>query len=123
MRKLLEEFQDVFAGEQDSRPKPFAAEPVELKFVENPKPQSVPEPRWTYAQKQILTSWAEEGLRNKSLELSTSRWASRPHIVMKTPSGCEEMQAEGVWIQQDGEHPDLKDSCLTCQTAWRKLSG
>ncbi len=27
----------------------------------------------------------EEGLRNKSLELSTSRWASRPHIVM-TPA-------------------------------------
>jgi hypothetical protein len=86
VRKLLEEFEDVFAGEQDSLPKPFAAEPVELKFVENPKPQSVPEPRWTYAQNQILTSWAEEGLRNKSLELSTSRWASRPHIVMKTPA-------------------------------------
>jgi hypothetical protein len=41
---------------RDSLPKPFAADPVELKFVENPKPQSVPEPRWTYAQKQILTS-------------------------------------------------------------------
>jgi hypothetical protein len=86
VRRLLEEFRDVFAGEQSSLPKPFAADPVELKFVEDPKPQTVPEPRWTYAQKQILTSWAEEGLRNKSLELSTSRWASPPRIVMKTPA-------------------------------------
>ncbi len=86
VRRLLVEFSDVFAGEQDSLPKPFAAAPVELKFVENPQPQSVPEPRWTYAQRQILTSWAEEGLKNKSQELSTSRWASRPHIVMKTPA-------------------------------------
>ena len=86
VRRLLDEFQDVFAGEQDSLPKPFAAEPVHLKFVSNPEPQSVPEPRWTFAQKQILTAWAEEGLKNGSLELSTSCWASRPHIVMKTPA-------------------------------------
>ncbi len=86
VRALLVEFQDVFAGELSSLPKPFAADPVELKFVESPEPQSVPEPRWTFAQKQILTSWAEEGLKNGSLELSTSRWASRPHIVMKTPA-------------------------------------
>jgi hypothetical protein len=85
IRSLLDEYSDVFAGEQDSLPKPFAAEPVTLKFVDNPEPQSIPEPRWTHAQKQILlTAWAEEGLRNGFLELSTSRWASRPHIVMKT---------------------------------------
>ncbi len=83
---LLVEFQDVFAGEQVSLPKPFAAEPVKLKFISNPEPQSVPEPRWTFAEKQILTAWAEEGLKNGSLELSTSCWASRPHIVMKTPA-------------------------------------
>jgi hypothetical protein len=82
-RALLAEYQDVFAGDQNSLPKPFATDPVELKFVANPESQS-PEPRWTFAQKQILTSWAEEGLKNGSLELSTSRWASRPHIVMKT---------------------------------------
>jgi hypothetical protein len=86
VRALLREYEDVFAGEQDSLPKPFAAEPVELKFVSHPEPQSVPEPRWTFAQKRILTSWAEEGLRNGSLELSTSSWASRPHIVMKNPA-------------------------------------
>jgi hypothetical protein len=45
------EFQDVFAGEQSSLPKPFAAASVELKFVEDPQPQSILEPRWTYAQK------------------------------------------------------------------------
>jgi hypothetical protein len=86
VRALLDEYQDVFAGEQDSLPKSFAAEPVKLKFISNPEPQSVPEPRWTFAQKQILTAWAEEGLKNGSLELSTSCWASRPHIVMKTPA-------------------------------------
>jgi hypothetical protein len=86
VRLLIADYEDVFAGEQDSLPKPFAAEPVELKFISDPEPQSVPEPRWTFAQKQILSSWAEEGLRNGSLELSTSCWASRPHIVMKTPA-------------------------------------
>jgi hypothetical protein len=86
VRGLLKQYEDVFAGLQDSRPKPFAADPVELKFVDNPEPQRIPEPRWTFAQKQVLTSWAEEGLKNGSLELSTSRWASRPHIVMKTPA-------------------------------------
>ncbi len=35
-------------------------------------------------QKQVLTQWANSGLKDGSLELSTSRWASRPHIVMKT---------------------------------------
>jgi hypothetical protein len=30
---------------QITMPKPFSAEPIELKFVEDPKPQSVPEPR------------------------------------------------------------------------------
>jgi hypothetical protein len=67
-------------------PKPFQAEPVELKFVDNPVPQSVPEPRWTHAQRLVLSQWAEAGLKDGSLELSTSRWASRPHIVMKTPA-------------------------------------
>jgi hypothetical protein len=86
VRSLLKQYEDVFAGLQDSLPKPFATDPVELKFVDNPEPQSIPEPRWTFAQKQGLTSWAEEGLKNGSLELSTSRWASRPHIVMKTPA-------------------------------------
>jgi hypothetical protein len=85
VRALLKEYEDVFAGEQDSLPKPFAAEPVELKFISNPEPQSVPEPRWTFAQKQVLSSWAEDGLRNGSLELSTSYLLGVPaHIVMKT---------------------------------------
>ena len=86
VRQMLREYEGVFAGELDTLPKPFASEPVSLKFVDHPVPQSVPEPRWTLAQKQILTQWAEEGLKNGSLELSTSRWASRPHIVMKTPA-------------------------------------
>ncbi len=88
VRALLAEYAEVFAGQQNSLPKPFAADPVELKFVTHPVPQSIPEPRWTFAQRQVLTAWAEEGLNNGSLELSTSRWASRPHIVMKTPAAA-----------------------------------
>ncbi len=88
VRALVAEYAEVFAGQQNSLPKPFAADPVELKFVAHPEPQSIPEPRWTLAQRQVLTVWAEEGLKNGSLELSTSRWASRPHIVMKTPASA-----------------------------------
>ncbi len=45
-------------------PKPFQVEPVELKFIDNPVPQSVPEPRWTFAQCNVLTQWAEAGLKD-----------------------------------------------------------
>jgi hypothetical protein len=86
VRCLLRKYEGVFEGRQITMPKPFSAEPVELKFVDDPKPQSVPEPRWTHAQRQILSQWAEAGLKDGSLELSQSRWASRPHIVMKTPA-------------------------------------
>ncbi len=86
VRELLRQYESVFEGRQVTMPKPFQAEPVELKFIENPVPQSVPEPRWTHAQRLVLSQWAEAGLKDGSLELSTSRWASRPHIVMKTPA-------------------------------------
>ncbi len=86
MRNLLREFADVFEGRQITMPKPFQAEPIALKFIDHPVPQSVPEPRWTHAQRLILSQWAEAGLKDGSLELSTSRWSSRPHIVMKTPA-------------------------------------
>jgi hypothetical protein len=86
VRNLLREFADVFEGRQITMPKPFQAEPITLKFIDHPVPQSVPEPRWTHAQRLILSQWAEAGLKDGSLELSTSRWASRPHIVMKTPA-------------------------------------
>jgi hypothetical protein len=59
VRALLREYQSVFEGRQVTMPKPFQAETVELKFVDNPVPQSVPEPRWTFAQRNVLTQWAE----------------------------------------------------------------
>jgi hypothetical protein len=43
LRRLLVQYEDMFAGELDTLPKPFAAEPVSLKFVDHPVPQSVPE--------------------------------------------------------------------------------
>ncbi len=49
VRTLLRKYEGVFEGRQITMPKPFSAEPVELKFVDDPKPQSVPEPRWTHA--------------------------------------------------------------------------
>ena len=55
VRALLRRYEGVFEGRQVTMPKPVQVEPVELKFVEDPKPQSVPEPRWTHAQKQVLT--------------------------------------------------------------------
>jgi hypothetical protein len=39
-----------------------------------------------FAQREIIKRWAEDGLRNGSLEFSKSAWASRPHIVLKPPS-------------------------------------
>jgi hypothetical protein len=45
VRELISRYADVFAGHQNSLPKPFAAEPVELKFVANPEPQSIPQPK------------------------------------------------------------------------------
>jgi hypothetical protein len=95
IRDLLAKYSDVFAGEQDSLPKPFATDPVELKFVDNPEPQSIPEPRWTHAQRQILTAWAEEGLKNGSLELFTSRWASCPHIISHEDSCAHTQRFSG----------------------------
>jgi hypothetical protein len=86
VQAVLKRYESVFEGKQVTLPKPFATEPVELKFVDDPVPQSVPEPRWTFAQKNVITQWAEAGLKDGSLELSTSTWASRPHIVMKTPA-------------------------------------
>jgi hypothetical protein len=55
VRTLLNRYEHVFGGRQTPLPKPFAAEPIELKFVDDPKPQAVPEPRWTFAQKHIIT--------------------------------------------------------------------
>jgi hypothetical protein len=86
LRVLLRKHESVFEGRQVTMPKPFQAEPIQLKFIDQPVPQSVPEPRWTHAQRLILSQWAEAGLKDGSLKLSTSRWASGPHIVMKTPA-------------------------------------
>jgi hypothetical protein len=118
VRTLLKKYEGVFEGRQVTMPKPFSAEPVELKFVSDPKPQSVPEPRWTHAQKQVLSQWANAGLKDGSLELSTSRWASRPHIVMKTPahehkdlvSGREQVQDSSMRGLPGGQQPDRQDS-------------
>ncbi len=66
-------------------PKPFNTEPITLKFKPNVTPQSIPQPRWTVAQAKIVTRWAEEGLKNGFLELSSSAWSSRLHLVLKAP--------------------------------------
>ncbi len=81
IRQMLQQHEHVFAGELDTLLKPFAAEKVTLKFVDNPVPTSVPEPRWTLAQKQILTQWAEEGLKNGSLELSKSLSTGKANLL------------------------------------------
>jgi hypothetical protein len=59
--ELIRKCSTVFEGHQNSLPKPFAAEPITLKFKPDAKPQSIPQPRWTVTQKTIVTRWAEEG--------------------------------------------------------------
>ena len=83
---VIKQYATVFEGHENTLPKPFATEPITLKFKENAQSQSIPQPRWTVAQKEIVTRWAEEGLRNGSLEPSTSAWFSRVHLVLKPPS-------------------------------------
>ena len=83
----ISKFRNVFEGSASTLPKPFDTAPITLKFLPNAKPQSIPEPRWSFAYGKIVAKWAADGLANKSLELSKSAWASRPHIVLKPPSG------------------------------------
>jgi hypothetical protein len=100
VRAVILRFAKVFEGHQNSLPKPFATDPIVLKLKADAKPQSIPQPRWTVAQKEIVTRWADEGLRNGSLEPSTSAWSSRVHLVLKPPAN------------QTAELADLKDCKL-----------
>jgi hypothetical protein len=100
VKDVIRRFAHVFEGHENSLPKPFATEPITLKFKKDAKPQSVPQPRWTFVQKEVVRRWAEEGLRNGSLEPSTSAWASRVHLVLKPPAN------------QTAELADLKDCKL-----------
>ncbi len=81
-------------------PSQSLSEPITLKMKKGTQPQSLPQPRWTVVQKEIVQRWAEEGLRNGSLEPSTSAWASRVHLVLKPPAN------------QTAELADLKDCKL-----------
>ena len=72
VKAVIKQYSKVFEGHENTLPKPFATKPITLKFKENAQPQSIPQPRWTVAQKEIVTRWAEDGLRNGSLEPSTS---------------------------------------------------
>ena len=100
VKELIQKCAMVFAGRNNSLPKPFAAEPIILKLKKDARPQSIPQPRWTVAQKTIVTRWANEGLQNGSLEPSTSAWSSRVHLVLKPPAN------------QTAELADLKDCKL-----------
>jgi hypothetical protein len=83
----IAKFINVFEGSASSLPKPFDTVPITLKVLPGATPQSIPEPRWSFAYGKIVAKWAADGLANHSLEPSKSAWASRPHIVLKAPSG------------------------------------
>jgi hypothetical protein len=87
VKGIIRQHAAVFGSSSGTLPKPFDAAPVELNFREGFVPLSVPEPRWTHATATIIRKWAEDGLANGSLEHSASAWASRPHVVLKPPSG------------------------------------
>jgi hypothetical protein len=67
VKAVILKFAKVFEGHQNSLPKPFATDPIVLKLKADAKHQSIPQPRWTVTQKEIVTQWADEGLRNGSL--------------------------------------------------------
>ena len=91
---VIDEHQAAFEGANNSLPKPFRTEPIELKFIPDYKPQAVPQPRWNHAQGLIIQHWAEAALANGSYERSLSAWASRPHIVKKAPGHKTADEAE-----------------------------
>jgi hypothetical protein len=87
VKAVILKFARVFEGHQNSLPKPFATDPIVLKLKADAKPQSIPQPRWTVAQREIVTRWAEEGLRNGSLEPSSSAWSALTRVLgFKTTS-------------------------------------
>ena len=91
VHNIIKRFAKVFEGAANTLPKPFDAPPIELQFRPDAIPQSVPEPRWSFANGKTVKKWAQDGLANGSLELSTSKWASRAHIVLKLPSEMTKM--------------------------------
>jgi hypothetical protein len=78
VKALTLQHSDVFASSDGKLPKPFTTEPVQLNFVPDARPQSIPEPRWTHALAKVISAWGRDGLANGSLEFSKSAWASRP---------------------------------------------
>ena len=93
IRALIQRFASVFDSSTGNLPKPFSCAPVRLNFIPNFAPQSIPEPRWTHAQAKVITKWAEDCIANGSYEHSKSAWASRPHVVVKPPSGLRAADA------------------------------
>ena len=68
--EIIQKFAKVFEGSANTLPKPFDTAPVELTFKPNAVPQSVPEPKYSYAYGKIVEKWATDGLANGSLEPS-----------------------------------------------------
>ena len=44
-KAVIKRYEKVFEGHENTLPKPFATEPITLKFKENAQPQSIPQPR------------------------------------------------------------------------------
>jgi hypothetical protein len=49
VKAVIRQYAKVFEGHENSLPKPFATDPITLKFKDNAQPQSNPQPRWTIA--------------------------------------------------------------------------
>jgi len=94
IRAIIEKHAACFEGQSGTLPKPFDAPPVELTFLPDAEPKSIPEPRWSFAYREVILRWAEAGLKNGSLEPSKSAWASRAHVVLKPPSGATAATAD-----------------------------
>jgi hypothetical protein len=110
VKALILKCADVFDSSDGKLPKPFNTEPVELNFVPNARLQSIPEPRWTHALSKVTSAWGRDGLASGSLEFSKSAWASRPHVVLKAPSG------------ERAEDADIKDCKLRARGDYRLVN-
>ena len=87
---------------------------IELK--PDARPRRCPEPEWGHGAKlKVMTRWATEVLESGLFEHAPeSRWASRPHIVMKVKRG-KTKQSDDFGIRVCGDYVYVNSQCVRLQ--------
>eukprot|EP00939_MAST-03C_sp_MAST-3C-sp1_P004035 g4035.t1 len=87
-RQLHARFATVFKISEGQAPPAARYPPISFKFEKDAKPVAVPEPRWTHADRTIISEWAREKLRSGQYEHApAAHYACRPHIAPKQVKG------------------------------------